>query len=930
MDQEKIFQERAEKVFKYLKKSQVWVIIILLIAIILGVYIRSLPMVNHDTGQIPGLLQFVFTPNAIFGGTPGLWDITTKTWTLGPDLDPWLFLRTAETIIETGSIPKRDLMRNVPLGYDNTGETQLLPYMISWTYKFFDIFGDVNIEFAGLIFPVIMFGLTIIIYFLFSRELFIRKTKKSKLKANIIGLIATFFMVVMPAFLSRTIAGIPEKESAAFLFLFLALYLYLKSWKNKDLKYSLVYSLLAGLSSGLLALIWGGMLYVFITIGLSILIAFFIQKIGNKEFYNYSSWIILSFFIMLVFSNRYSLTEVLTSLSTGIAVFTFFILIVDFVIRNTKIKDIKILNKYDVPRSIITIIIAIILLIVLSTIVFGPSFILDKARQIHQIIFQPTFGRWNITVAENRQPNFKEWSTSFGPFIRNIPIMFWLFFIGSIVLFKEMLRKFRKKDTWILIGAYVFLFSGIVFSRYSGTSIFNGSNFISKAFYYLSAIIFAVVFIYIFLKDYKEGRNYFKKVRFEYILLFSLFFLTIFSARGAVRLIMVLATVVPIFVSYLIYISVNKFLKEKDETWKIVIAIITIIILISSLFTFYVYYQNVKNQAYMFIPSGYNVQWQKAMDWVRNNTDETAIFAHWWDYGYWLQSIGNRPTIVDGGNSIVYWNYLMGRLVLTGDNQKESLEFLYSHNASYLLIDSTDIGKYGAFSSIGSNEKYDRYSWMGAFVQDPKQTQETNNQTIHVYPGGLAIDEDMILNNNDKEVLLPRQQAYVAAILLPEKTSSNASIKSYDQPKVIYFYNGVQYREKLRYLYINDEFFDFGEGVEGCAFIFPSLAQQGQGVQVNPIGATIYISPRVLRGYLAQKYLLDDPFENFPNFKEAYSEQSLVVDSLRAQGLNLPEFVYYNGIQGPIKIWEIEYTGDEEAKEIYLDTDYKKYINWTL
>jgi len=66
-----------------------------------------------------------------------------------------------------------------------------------------------------------------------------------------------------------------------------------------------------------------------------------------------------------------------------------------------------------------------------------------------------------------------------------------------------------------------------------------------------------------------------------------------------------------------------------------------------------------------------------------------------------LQSIGERATVLDGGNAIVYWNYLMGRHVLTGDNQKDALEFLYNHNTTHLLIDSSDIGKYGAYSSIG-------------------------------------------------------------------------------------------------------------------------------------------------------------------------------------------------------------------------------------
>src|SRR3989304_8672705 len=98
------------------------------------------------------------------------------------------------------------------------------------------------------------------------------------------------------------------------------------------------------------------------------------------------------------------------------------------------------------------------------------------------------------------------------------------------------------------------------------------------------------------------------------------------------------------------------------------------------------------------------------------------------------QSIGDRATVTDGGNAIVWWNYLTGRLVLTGDNQKDALNFLYNHNATHLLIDPTDIGKYGAYSQIGSNETFDRLS-QGPFalISDNRNIQETKNEIIRTY-----------------------------------------------------------------------------------------------------------------------------------------------------------------------------------------------------
>jgi asparagine N-glycosylation enzyme membrane subunit Stt3 len=909
-ESEKIIEKRKENLINFFKNKETWVIAGLIVAIVLGVYIRSLPMLDH-------------------GGRPGLWDITTNSWTLGPDLDPWLFTRYAKILIEQGSLPKIDKMRSVPLGFDMSTETQLLPYMIAWTYEIVSIFYKANVEFSAALFPVIMFGLTIIPFFLLVREIFNDETKKERIKANIIALIATFFMIVSPSFLSRTVAGIPEKESAAFFFMFFAFYFFLKAWKSKKLKNSISLSILSGFSTAGMLLVWGGVSFVFITIAGATFIAFVLNKVGKKEFIIYACWVFVSFLLPMPFTSRISIFGFFVSLDTGLAFLIFLILFTHILLWKTKISNINYLKDNKIPKTVISLIISMIFIILAIVIFLGPGFIVDKLKAINQIFFTPVTGRWSVTVAENRQPYFVEWKDSFGPFIKNIPVFFWLFFIGSIFLFNKMLNKIKKKDAWILTALYVFFFCGLVFSRYAAhPNIFDGENFISRAFYYVSALLLIGSMAYFYFRYRKRGESGFDNISYGFLLLYTLFVLCLISARGAVRLIMVLAPIAPIFVAYLMVESFYLFKEAKDETLKIIFVALFLVVISLSLFSFWSQYNSIKSQAYSFIPSSYNYQWQKAMDWVRKETPKEAVFTHWWDYGYWVQSIGERATVVDGGNPIGYWNYLMGRVVLTGDSQKDALEFLYNHNVSYLLIDSTDIGKYTAFSSIGSNMDYDRYSWIGTFLQNEKQTQETKNQTIYVYMGGIAVDEDLIIEQEGKQILLPRQSAGIGAIFLPLNKNKNST--SFSQPYIIAVYQGAQYKIDLRYLYVNGQFIDFGKGIEACAYVFPRLTPQGNGVVSNPIGASMYISPRLLRGLLSQIYILDDPFGNFSNFKLAHTESSLIVDSLRSQGINLPEFIYYEGVQGPIKIWSVNYTGEEKIKAEYSDTDYTKYLNWTL
>ena len=321
-EEDRIIEERKKKVVGFFKKSPYLLILgILIVLVVLGVYLRSLPMMDHN-------------------GQPGLWDITTNTWTLGPDLDPFLFLRYAkEDIANNGSLPLIDNFRNVPLGFDTSTELQMVPHMIVLTYKLVNLFGTYNVDFAGVLMPVLFFGLTIISFFFFVREIFRKRDEKINLKANIIATISTLFMIVIPEFISRTIAGIPEKESVGFFFMFLAFYLFLRAWKTEKTVYAGVIAILAGISTALMGLTWGGVTYIYVTIGLATLAAFMIDKVKIKETIIYSLWLVSSLLLTLLLTNRYSLSGFVTSLDTGLASLVFGILIINILLWYTNIRS---------------------------------------------------------------------------------------------------------------------------------------------------------------------------------------------------------------------------------------------------------------------------------------------------------------------------------------------------------------------------------------------------------------------------------------------------------------------------------------------------------------------------------------------------------------------------------------------------------------
>src|SRR3989344_625959 len=864
---EETIEKRKEKIISYLKQKKDWIVyLILALIVFIGFYIR--------TRNIP-LLK----------------DVTTGDWTLAPDLDPYLFLRWAKYIVEHGRLMAHDAMRYVPIGYDTAGEMKLLSYMIAWFYDIFHFFNEsVSVTYAAIWFPAVMFALTTIAFFLFARKVFYNEKKDIR---NIIALIATFIFILVPSLLPRTIAGIPEKESVAFFFMFIAFYFYLEAFTSEKFRNRILFGVLAGIATGLMALVWGGVIYTFFAIGLATLLAFILGKIKKHETIIYGTWLFASFATMMPFSTRYSIDNLIRSTSTGSAIGVFAIICISlFLIKIGKLESLQ--KKTGVPKELFYFLISSIFIL---------------------FLINPQTSRFGLTVAENKQPFFiNDWKENFGPVFKEIPLYFWLFFFGAVVLFHNLIEKIGKKEKAFITFSYFIFLVCLIFSKYSSGTNLNGTSGLSIMIYFFGWIYFLGTFGYFYFKRHKkEEYAVFEEFNFSYILYFIILPLGIIGARAGIRLVMVLGAVSPIAISFLIVKSGEKYLNEKEDFMKFIFGVIAFVIILSAIFTCWVYYQSDVATASNYAPSSYNVQWQKAMSWVRENTSENSVFAHWWDYGYWVQSIGNRATILDGGNAMGQWDYLMGRYVLTGTDEKSALEFLYTHNATHLLIDSTDIGKYTAFSSIGSDENYDRISYIPQLILDDKQTKTNGNETAYVYPAGFGNDDDIILEKDGKQILLPRKMAGIGAVII---TLNDSQLL---QPQVIFIYNSNQYSEKLRYAYFNNKLYDFGSGIDAGIFIFPRVDVNNGQYSLNNIGAALYLSGRTVHSNLAKFYLFGS---NSDYFKLSHVESNLFVDNMKQQGINPGEFVYFQGFQGPIKIWEIKYPKDVKFNEEYLKIEY--------
>lgn len=831
------------------KKVQIILLIILLLGVILlGTLIRLQPVLKGN-----------------------LVDQTTGKY-LPLALDPFYFLRVAETILDTGgNLPEYDEMRSPHLNIPWTKET--IADSIVVMYKISSIFSSkVSLEFIDVIYPVIFFVLGLIIFFIL---IFILTKNKW------VALISSLILTIIPPYLYRTLAGFSDHEAIGIFGIFLALgtfaygLFYLDKKKPNILKTGII-----GIISGFFTMFsiasWGGGgKFVFMILPLAFFARWFTkkEKILENNISFYGSWILGIILGALIFN--YTINELLRgyflSISGMLAPFTLIFIVVEYAIIKRKILK----EKFKKYLGILTLLISVIAGLIFYQIAVGD--VLALITMFFKTIIYP-FGtdRVSLTVAENAQPYLSDLISQIGKG------MFYVFLLGAFLIGVKISKGIKKaKLRPLFYLTFIFFIIGILFSRFSSSSVFNGNGALSKGLFLISFLAFALSTIYIFFKS--EW-----KIKTKWIFIAAWMIPMLLSVRSAVRVFFAIVPFISFLIAWVAFEIPRYAKKSKDEITKFFLIIISLLVIGIILFSSFSYYKDVTIQAKNQSPSA-NADWQKAMEWVRDNTGKEDIFLHWWDYGYWVQTLGERKTFSDGGHPQAgFGDHLVGRYVLTTPYPETAKSFMKTHNISYLLIDPTDIGKYSAYSSIGDDlENSDRASFLATFLSNPSEIQETREGQIRVYKGGINLDSDIIYEKENETIFLAKENSYLGGVILEKKG------ENYSQPLGVFITNGRQHYIPLRYLFFEGELKDFREGINSTIYVYPNIYSSQEGQKFDLEGAIIYLSEKTKDSLVAKLYLMNDPLKE-------YSELELVYEDYI-----YPFNFYYQGFRGPIRIWEV-------------------------
>ena len=76
--------------------------------------------------------------------------------------------------------------------------------------------------------------------------------------------------------------------------------------------------------------------------------------------------------------------------------------------------------------------------------------------------------------------------------------------------------------------------------------------------------------------------------------------------------------------------------------------------------------------------------WLETLEWIKMNTDENAIIASWWDYGYWITALSERTTLVDNATISTWQIEKVAKIFLS--NPDEGWKMLQDWNVDYVVI----------------------------------------------------------------------------------------------------------------------------------------------------------------------------------------------------------------------------------------------------
>ncbi len=639
---------------------------------------------------------------------------------VSPD-DPYVFLRYSTYVAENGKLPANDTLRYYPDGFDATRENAFMAYLAGYSFKFASAVNpEVSMFDIAAYLPPLLFVIALISFFFLLKEIF---------NDELTALVSTGILAFSPAILLRTVSGFLEKEPIFLPLFFISMYFFVKAYNlfseksltKKDKRKIYLFASLCGIFTGLAAFASGLFFFIVIYISVFLIVEVLLQKMNKNKLIIYILWFIFTLVVTSLTTTKYGgFFRFYKPIQFQLPIIA---LIFGFVsVGFDSIKWLRLIKEKlsFIPKGLLYSFITFFIILLGGLIVLGPSGFVAKLGFLWEKVMIP-FGTTKMaaSVSENQPPVFlgrgSSWWNIFG-------VVFLMFFLGAIALFHKEFKRFRYGK--YLVSVFPLFSLALVFENFSHELKHRWITILfSQQWFFM--LLFGLTFI-IFLFLEHKSHEHIEKINSINLLVIVWYLVSIVAANGAVRLFFIMATPAAMLAGYFI-----KWCKEqipKFSNKEILQYVPHLLIAAFVIFSFV----NVSS-AVAHMKPGLGI-WYESMNWIKEDTPEDAIFTHWWDYGYLIQTMANRKTVGDPGNFYKERNYDVGGHVFNAFNNSEILWFTDKYNLTdkdvYLLIPSEDILKFVQIAKLGSLSEgtSGREVYFTLFgVTDPKKDIIPNN-----------------------------------------------------------------------------------------------------------------------------------------------------------------------------------------------------------
>ena len=669
--------------------------------------------------------------------------------------DSYFYYRQAKTIVTEGRLPDRDYMQSYPDGLNLRGRANLNCYAIAYLYKAIRTFApDISIERVAIHYPVILFTLILILFFLLTNLFFNKST----------ALIAVTIFATIPAAVVRTHAGWADRDPLSLLTWIACLYFYIAAYRARSQnghRY-LPFALLSGISMGALGLTWPGVGLLSLIIVVFNTVKILAHSYDRKNFYIYLCWYLPSILMMLLFTERYSsnphraytLAEMALPSLFAIVVPTTYIIAVGLgiLIRQVKTQSMRRILSGILVTSCVLLLFALVPL-----------------QQIINTFLHPaTTGSFTATVSEFQEPQIFHWFDRYR--------FFFVFPLFGVLLVTYTLAEAYRMRATVVTGMLAMTLAATFLSTHPSMQ----HKFI-EIVYISSVLLFigTITVCYIRAAFNRQGHIRINTDILLLLLIWALF--TLLYNRGALRFALFLAPPAVILGTYAIMFILKRAAGEDENRISNLAMLMCFMVIIWQLRTPSIEYLtdigvgsvvaslvcvNLMVLGVIFILRRGNQEFSikkkgrmgakvtcltlsiamciitgglphllpnwisqggvaalvtpaeaQALNWLETNTPTKSVVAAWWVHGSRIAALAERATIIDQQHNPTRIR-AMAREVFCAETPEDALTFLKSQKATHLLIQPIDMFIFKQVYSLALGKDRERGILMERFRID--------------------------------------------------------------------------------------------------------------------------------------------------------------------------------------------------------------------